>query len=480
MLKFIFGLLKLVGKGGEIAEVKAASTAALTTDPSVVVAISPNSIVPLPAGLATSANQVTANASLSSIDGKLPAQIADRVPVNIHPGDTNAVDGFGALRVASNFLIFNAKFVSDKQPLFWSETTAGAGAATINTNKALIEMVVGTASGDEVVRQTKRYFNSAFGTGYRFIISATMGAIKANVRQRICLGDASNGWRFEQDGTNLKIVQYGNDGTGTPASTEFLQSAWNIDPLDGTGISGVTIDTSKNQLWFFEYAGARTGRVRFGVMIGGVVLYCHQLSGANQTTTVFFNRISLPIRQEITNTGISASSTTMNQVAAAVVAESPTYHPTHSHMAASNGDTGVTANPSIGTIYPILSVRLKAAHIRKTMVPRSYSIMTTNANSIYYEIRLNASLTAPTFAVTTSANSIIEVDKAATAMTDGELILCGTLNQASGRSVTQEVESDLILAASIAGVSDILTIGFRTIGGGNSTMFASLEWGEEY
>lgn len=59
--------------GTNTAAVKAASTAALATDPALVVAISPNNTPVLPSGAATAANQTTGNASLSSIDGKIPS-----------------------------------------------------------------------------------------------------------------------------------------------------------------------------------------------------------------------------------------------------------------------------------------------------------------------------------------------------------------------------------------------------------------------
>ena len=53
--------------------IKGASTAPVATDPSLVVALSPNSTLPLPTGGSTSALQTTGNTSLSSIDTKTPA-----------------------------------------------------------------------------------------------------------------------------------------------------------------------------------------------------------------------------------------------------------------------------------------------------------------------------------------------------------------------------------------------------------------------
>ncbi|NDC25664.1 MAG: hypothetical protein EBZ49_16255, partial [Proteobacteria bacterium] len=68
--------------------IKPALIAPVASDPSLVVAMSPNSALPLPTGAATSALQTTGNLTLSTISGKLPAvlgtqTIANSMAVNI-------------------------------------------------------------------------------------------------------------------------------------------------------------------------------------------------------------------------------------------------------------------------------------------------------------------------------------------------------------------------------------------------------------
>jgi hypothetical protein len=64
--------------GTNTAAVKAASTAAVASDPALVVAISPNNTPVLPNGAATSALQSTGNTSLGNIDTKLPATVGQK------------------------------------------------------------------------------------------------------------------------------------------------------------------------------------------------------------------------------------------------------------------------------------------------------------------------------------------------------------------------------------------------------------------
>ncbi len=77
-----------INDGTNTAAVKAASTAPLATDPALVVGISPNSSLPLPAGAATAANQTTLGSQTTKInDGTNTAAVkaASTAPVAADP-----------------------------------------------------------------------------------------------------------------------------------------------------------------------------------------------------------------------------------------------------------------------------------------------------------------------------------------------------------------------------------------------------------
>lgn len=118
--------------GSTNAAVKAASTAALATDPSLVVALSPNSALPtgantigsvsnisgtvsLPTGASTAARQDTGNASLASLDTKTPglgqAVMAASTPVVLASNQTaisvsGEITATGANLEATQLLIY--------------------------------------------------------------------------------------------------------------------------------------------------------------------------------------------------------------------------------------------------------------------------------------------------------------------------------------------------------------------------------------
>ena len=83
--------------------------------------------------------------------------------VNVEPtviggGDgSTAYDAFGRLRVSNPLTIFDSKNVMSKNSLF-DEDLTGSGTVTYTANKSTVNLNVTTASGDKVIRQSKRVF----------------------------------------------------------------------------------------------------------------------------------------------------------------------------------------------------------------------------------------------------------------------------------------------------------------------------------
>lgn len=75
---------------------------------------------------------------------------------------------------------------------------------------------------------------------------------------------------------------------------------FNIDRLDGTGVSGYTIDVSKMQMWYIDYSWYGAGAIRFGVKDQrGEVKYAHRIANANRNTEAYMRSGNLPARYEV-------------------------------------------------------------------------------------------------------------------------------------------------------------------------------------
>ena len=147
-----------------------------------------------------------------------------------------------------------------------------------------------------------------------------MGAGAANSHQRIGLFDDQNGVFFDQvDGVlGVTIRSY---TTGTAVDTHITEASWNIDKMDGTGVSGVTIDTTKTNIFIIDLQWLGVGRVRFGFDIDGMIFWCHEVNNANTRNVVYMSTPRLPIRYEVENTGASSALDDFRQICSTAIAE---------------------------------------------------------------------------------------------------------------------------------------------------------------
>ena len=82
--------------------------------------------------------------------------------------------------------------------------------------------------------------------------------------------------------------------------TKIPQSQWNLDKVDGTGPSGMTLDITKMQMWFIDYAWYGAGTVRYGIRDNrGQVIYCHKIVHGNSQTEAYMRSGNLPGRYEV-------------------------------------------------------------------------------------------------------------------------------------------------------------------------------------
>lgn len=81
--------------------------------------------------------------------------------------------------------------------------------------------------------------------------------------------------------------------------TKIPQSQWNIDPCDGTGKSGYSLDLSKMQMFYIDYSWYGAGYIRYGFRgPDGNLLYCHKIVNNNKNYEAYMRSGNLPARYE--------------------------------------------------------------------------------------------------------------------------------------------------------------------------------------
>jgi len=372
-------------------------------------------------------------------------------------------DAFGRLRASEPYTLFDSQNRYEKDDQF-DESTASGGSTTYLPNESTVRLDVTTASGSEVIRQSFRRLHYQPGKSLLTLQTFVMNEPKSNLRQRLGYFDTQNGCFFQlNDSTKSFVLR--SYTSGSVVESTVNQSNWNGDKLDGTGLSGVTLDTSKAQILFFDFEWLGVGNVRCGFIINGQYIVCHTFMNSNAITSVYMTTAILPLRYELTNTGATSTSSSMKQICATVISEGGYQRVVKESVARR---TSVLSSIST-TFVPLVSIRLASNSLGAVVLP--YKINTLPTVSQDYEIVLtkNASLTGASY--NTTEFNHVDYDVSATAMSGG-LIVQSNYDSASQLSVsplsTSGYNFDLQLGASLAGVSDVYTLGVRTVAGATS------------
>jgi hypothetical protein len=378
---------------------------------------------------------------------------------------STAYDAFGRLRVSQPYTLFDSsnRYAADNQ---FDTSTVTGGSITFLPNEAAVRMDVTTASGAEVVRQSYRSMLYQPGKGLLVLATFVMNAAKTNLRQRVGYFGTQNGLYFELNNTTKAFVMRTYVGGSVDNTTRRVeQSSWNGDKLDGTGPSGLTLDLTKPQILWFDFEWLGVGNVRCGFIINGQYIVCHTYQTANvYGTSVYMTTALLPVRYEITNTAATADASYLKQICSSVMSEGGLEPASIDHVA-----QRTTSLTGVGTtLVPLVSIRLASTALGAIVLPSAVKVIPTSADNFEIQLVKNATLTGASYnAVASDAN--VEFDVAATAMTGGTIVqvdYAASSNQ--GTTALNPLSAfnwDYQLGASLAGVSDVYTIGVRVLSG---------------
>lgn len=343
------------------------------------------------------------------------------VPVSI--GGTN-LDAFGRLRVSNPLTLFDSSHRYSDNNL-WVNGITGTAAATFNPNEGLVDLTVGSASGDQIIRETVKVFAYQPGKSLLAMSTFIFGTAKANLRQRVGYYGAANGIYFEREGSNVYMVER-SSVSGILVNDRIPQANWNQDPLDGTGPSGITLDASKAQILYMDIEWLGLGTVRTGFIINGVFVPAHNFNHANLISTTYITTASLPLRYEMTNVAATGSTSTLKQVCSTVISEGG-YQLGGLQQAVGLPVTAPRNLAIAGTFYPVISLRLKATRLDAIAILTAASILGITNNANYnWEFVANGTTTGGAW-VSAGTDSSVEYNITGTsfAMGTGRVLASG-------------------------------------------------------
>jgi len=396
--------------------------------------------------------------------------------VRTTPQDNAGIDAFGRQRVSEPVTLFDGKLVNDSHPLIWDDqqVTGSGTTSTHSTDESTQTLAVGATTSGHRVRQTKRRFNYQAGKSHMILITTNFNGGNAGNIKEVGYFDDENGIFYRLNGTTMNIVCRSSVSGGI-ADTVVAQDSWNVDKMDGTGPSGITLDWTKTQILFFDLEWLGVGRVRCGVVIDGIIYMTHQFLNANNLTLPYMTTPNLPIRYSIENGG-SGPADDLVCICASVASEAG-----HDPVGMTRG---IFSNDSLSGLantaaYPLISMRLKSTHLDAVLQILGLSAVSSSQESRVFRVSvlLNGTITNPT-AWGGLADSSVEV---MLPTTTGTTIANGTVLASfvvSGReSITIPAQDAEVIGSSIAGTSDVLSLVVEPITNSIS-VYTTLNWRE--
>jgi hypothetical protein len=399
--------------------------------------------------------------------------------VNVEPtviggGDgSNAYDAFGRLRVSNPLTIFDSTNVLSKNNLF-DEDLTGSGTVTYTANKSTVNLNVTTASGDKVIRQSKRVMSYQPGKSLLNLNTFVMNAQESGLEQRVGMFDANNGIFFEDTGTGYQIVRR-TYVTGSAVDTDVSQASWNGDKLDGTGVSGYTLDPTKATIMFTDYEWLGMGAVRVGFVIDGKFITAHTFLNANNLSTIYMQTANLPIRYEIETTDTISGAAVLQQVCSTTMIEGG-YAPSGIQQMIGTASLGGVNLTTAGTFYNLATIRLKSSRPYAVVVSQGFDASAVSNSDFEVQLILNAT---PSVAFSyTSYSDNVEYDlTGTTTITGGTIIGKAYLSGKASNSIQfgDGFNFDYQLGQTIGGTSDTLTLCAKGASNGDDVL-GNLKW----
>lgn len=432
--------------------------------------------------LSTISNQLTSiSGSVDGVEGLLTT-IRNNSNTEL---DGAPRDAFQRLRVSQATSLFDTSFEYGIDDHEWSTSVAAGGTVTHSTASGVVSLNVTSATTSSAVLQSLRYHRYQPGKSQLVLMTGVVGAGVGGVIKRVGYFDANNGLFLEQVGTNSYFIRR-TDTSGSVYDWAVDQTQWNIDPLDGNGVSGKTLQIDKTNILLIDFQWLGVGRVRMGFDIDGVVCYAHEWLNAGNLTVPYMRTPNLPLRYEIYKTG-DVNTASLKAICCSVVSEGGI-----EFTNSDNFSVSATTGRTVATRRAILSIRPKATFSglvnRGRIDPVSTSILATGTNVVtLIELVYNPTFQTSSGSLTwTSANtgSIVEYsvhgDANAGAFTGGDVIdsfvIAGSTQQRASQLGSILAKFPLVL--DIAGANPKAFSIVATDVSGTATVFGTMAWNE--
>lgn len=381
--------------------------------------------------------------------------------------DSPSIDAFGKWRVSNPTTLFDSKQIADSGSFYWDIKTVGSATVTWSSGSAQSTLKVTQTSGSRAIKQTKRIFVYQPGKSQQIICTGKFDGRVNGIKKSIGSFDDNDGYFFQSSGSSFGVVLR-KTINGVRTETFISQSSWNLDKMNGLGPSGNTLDLNKAQIFTMDYEWLGVGRVRYGVVQKGILIYVHEITNYNSLDTVYLRNPNLPIRYEIATHKNTTTGSLMTQICSTVISEGGFQN---------EGRRMVVTNPTGATIGAseydaILFIRYNSINSRcAQIIPEQLDFLVEPGNnspfSGRWDLLVNPTLTNELTWNNVTGSVVTQMARvsAGNIITNpGTIIATGYFAGTGGVGVGNQIVIDPYygLGKTIDNISDILAVGIKT------------------
>jgi hypothetical protein len=474
--------------------------------------------------------------SISSIgkNGTTIATLANPVPVQLSNSLANPnyvefadqdpmVDSFQRLRVSEPRIAFAWTWANGVRAEYWDSAVFGVGTflpaaiavgaapPTLN-NDSCQNLNTTTASGTGAWVQSMHHIKYHAGVSTKAQMTFMPTLLQANQTVRVgCFTDqgtfpsnAGDGIYLEAVGTGLNICRRTLTAGGVGAVEAVAQASWNMDTMNGAGISAITLDFTKAQHLVIEWQWLGVGTVRVGFETGNAgIVWAHQFNSVNNLSVPYTRTGTLPMRAEIYTTGVTGQAGLLKLINFSITQEGDVmqYRQTWRYRSSPGLITGkaMLATAANGSLSPLIALRPSITNDltkRAMVIPTRATILCltvpTGPTALQWAlVYAPTTFTTPTFAALVTEGANVDTASAVAQIAGGITVAGGVFQSVANTLVNIDfkyVEDNLIKIANnaagslttLGGNIFVLCVGplgaAATVGG---LFYCTLDWKED-
>ena len=360
-----------------------------------------------------------------------------------------STDSFQRLRVSEPNIVFEYIFANGLLTTIFESAAYGAGTLTQNTTAWTTELATTTASGTGYWCQAYNHIRYAPGMSSLFQITFNFNALATGLIMRVGMftdqgtfpSTSGDGIFLEANGSTVSAVVR-SYVTGSGVETRIAQASWNMDKLDGTGASGITLNWTYAQHLIIEFQWLGVGVVRIGFETGSQeIIWAHQFLMANMQAVAYTRTGSFPVRAECYSTGSLGQAGKLSLICTSVFQEGLIANRGWRYFSGNSGTTLKTIGTPVG-LYPITGLRALTTNDitkRTAIIPVKatfcVAVAATTSTAMQWALLIVPTpMTGASYGVSAGAGSSVGLDQAVTSSTlvTGVTIASGVLPIAAG------------------------------------------------